>query len=227
MSPGELPDAPPPSEALLAAMGRVAPVRTRRPLRVFVSVVVASLACAAPWMLWFPPRKDLPFLPRLAWGALLLAWLAAFFGTMAAAIVPRRGAVLPDAPRAGRLAILAALGLIALGLVAAPSAPGHSLVLSGPHEQIAGIFRCMTFGVIVALSPLTVALVASRRVLFAGSTRVMAAAGAAAGALGGLVLHVLCPVGGSLHVGFGHGGAIAVAALVGAGVGAIAGRLTS
>jgi hypothetical protein len=227
MSAGELPDPPPPSEALLAAMGRLAPVRTRRPLRTFAVVAAASLAYAALWLVWFPPRKDLPFLPHVAWGALLLACLAAFVGTMAAAIVPRRGSVLPDAPRAGRFAILAALGLIALGLVAAPSAPGHSLIPVGPHEQMAGIFRCMTFGLMVALLPLTFALVASRRVLLVGSTRLMAAAGAAAGALGGLVLHVLCPVGGALHIGFGHGGAVAAAALIGAGIGAIADRLTS
>jgi hypothetical protein len=227
MSPTDLPDPPPPSEALLAAMGRVTPVRTRRPMRRFALVAAASLAYTALWLVWFPPRKDLPFLPRFVWGAELLVWLAAFVGTMAAAIVPRRGAVLPDAPRAGRFAALAALALIALGLVAAPSAAGHTLFFNEPHEQVAGIFRCMTFGLFVALVPLTFALVASRRVLLVGSTRVMAAAGAAGGALGGLVLHVLCPVGGALHVGFGHGGAVMVAAALGAGIGAIADRLKS
>jgi hypothetical protein len=227
MSPSDLPDPPPPSEALLAAMGRVAPVRTRRPLRAFAVVAAASLAYTALWLLWFPPRQDLPFLPRLVWGAELVVWLAAFVGTMAAAIVPRRGAVLPDAPRAGRFALVGALGLIALGLVAAPGAPGHTLYVHGAQEQVGGILRCMTFGLMVALLPLTFALVALRRVLLVGSTRLMAAAGAAGGALGGLTLHVLCPVGGGLHVGFGHGGAVAVAALLGAGIGAIADRLTA
>jgi hypothetical protein len=121
--------------------------------------------------------------------------------------------------------VLAALALIALGLVAAPGAPGHTLVVHDAHEEAAGILRCMTFGLMVALLPLTFALVALHRVLLVGSTRLMAAAGAAGGALGGLTLHVLCPVGGGLHVGLGHGGAVAVAALLGAGIGAIADRL--
>jgi hypothetical protein len=170
---------------------------------------------------------DLPFLPRFVWGAELIAWLAAFAGVLAIAIVPRRRAVLPDAPRAGRLAVLAALALIALGLVAAPDAPGHTLHFDGAREQVGGVLRCMTFGLMVALLPLTFALVSLRRVLVVGAARLVAAAGAAAGALGGLTLHVLCPVGGGLHVGCGHGGAVAAAALVGALLGAVADRLRS
>jgi hypothetical protein len=223
----DLPDPPPPSEALLAAMGKVAPVRTRRPLRTFAIVATASLAYVALWLVWFPLRKDLPFLPRATFAAEILVGLAAFVATLAAAIVPRRRAVLPDAPRAGRFAILAALGLIAVGLIAAPGAAGHTLFLEGARETAGGIVRCMTFGLLVAILPLTFALVALRRVLLVGSGRLLAAAGAAGGALGGVVLNLLCPVGGALHVGLGHGGAVLLAVLFGALIGLVADRLVT
>jgi hypothetical protein len=45
-------DPPPPSEALLAAVGRAAPVRTRRPLRALALVAASSLAYTALWLAW-------------------------------------------------------------------------------------------------------------------------------------------------------------------------------
>jgi len=221
---GTLPAPPAPSPALLEAMARVTPVRLRRPGRAFAFVAAASAAFAGAWLAAFPARPDLPFLPRLWFGALALGWFAAFLGPLAAAMIPRRGAVLPDAPRAGRLAAAAVLVLLFAGFALTPSAPGHTIFFEGARAQVAGVLRCMTFALLIALVPLLFGIVALRRVLLVGSARVTAAVGAAGGALGGLVLHLLCPAGGAVHVGLGHGGGVAVAALLGAGIGALLDR---
>ena len=47
-----------------------------------------------------------------------------------------------------------------------------------------------------------------------GSRRTAAALGAAAGGLGGFVLHLHCPIADRVHVGVVHGGVVAIAAVL-------------
>jgi hypothetical protein len=215
---------PPPSPELMAALARVRPVRTRRPARAFAWAAAGSLAWAALWLALSPHRRDLPFLPRMWFGAVALVWCVAFVTPLAVALLPRPRAVLPDGARATRLAAAAVVTLILLSFVLPCAAPPHTVVLVGVRAQAAGIARCMTFALFVALVPLALGLLVMRRLLLVGSARLTAALGAAGGALGGLVLHVRCAVGAGLHVGLGHAGGMALATLVGAALGLLLDR---
>jgi hypothetical protein len=215
---------PPPSAELMTAIAEVRPVRTRRPARAFAWVAAGSLAYAALLLTLLPHRRDLPFLPRVWFVAIALFWCVAFVTPLAAALLPRPRAVLPDGARAVRLAVAAVVTLLLISCVLTRAAPPYTVVLAGARAQAAGVARCMTFALFVALVPLALGLVAMRRLLLVGSARLTAALGAAGGALGGLVLHVRCAVGGGLHVGLGHAGGMALAALVGAALGLLLDR---
>src|SRR5687767_7575574 len=107
---------PAPAADLLAAIGDLRPVSTRRPARTVallgLAVAVAILVC----LLIRPVRRDLPALP-VGWvAAVALAWVVALAMTLLAAARPRRGEVLPDTARAGRTAAAAAAALVLLGL---------------------------------------------------------------------------------------------------------------
>src|SRR5262249_47264388 len=156
-------------------------------------------------------RPDLAYLPTAWLIAVGGAWLSGFLVPIGFALLPRRGAVLPDGARAAASAIVVAVGLMALGAVFPREAPGHSVTLPLPI----GIRNCGLFALIFSIIPVTVGLIASRRALPVGAWRVGAALGAASGALAGLNLHLLCPVGGASHLALAHGGAVAICALVG------------
>jgi Negative regulator of sigma F len=205
-------NAPPPSAKLLDAVASMQPVRTRSPLRT-VAVVVAlwSVYGAIP-LVAFRLRPDLPFLPRWWVIVVALAWWAGFMGPLVLALLPRRRQVLPDGDRALAAALAAAVALISLGVLFTRDAPGHSL--SFPLHL--GMRNCLTFAVIASILPVTIGFVASRRVVTVGTWRIGAAFGAASGALAGLILHLLCPVGGAAHAALAHGGALVVCGLLGA-----------
>jgi hypothetical protein len=216
--------APRPSAALLAAVSGGGAVRTRRPGRALAAVALVAVAWAALFLAFVPMRRDLPFLPHASWVLLAFVWTAGVAAPLAAALLPRRRQVLPDGARAAAVALAATVVLVAIGLALPPSAPGHTIVPVDAASTAHSIVHCLRFGMLVALAPLVAGLVALRRLVPVAGARLLAAVGAAAGALGGLVLHVLCPLGGPWHVGFGHGGAVAVAAALGAGLGALLGR---
>jgi hypothetical protein len=67
----------------------------------------------------------------------------------------------------------------------------------------------------MALPCLLVGLLVLRRLAPVGGARLGLALGAAGGALGGLVLHFICPIATAGHVVLGHVGGMAVAALLG------------
>jgi hypothetical protein len=219
--------APPPSAQLLAAVAGARPVRTRRPGRAFawaagIAVMVAALPLAR-----VPMRADWPHLPRLWWGAVALLWLAGFVVPLACAVLPRRDAVLPAGGRAALAAWTAVFGLLLVGFALTPDAPPYTLVPVGARAIDISITRCFVFGVVLALVPLVAGLVAVRKVLLVAGSAILAAIGAAAGALSGLVLHVLCPVGGGWHVGVGHAGIVVAMALLGATIGVAVDRRPS
>ncbi len=217
----EQPPVPPPSPALAEAMRGLKPVATRRPLRSFAIAAARSLAWAAASLMVFPIRRDWPFLPRAWWFAAALVWLAGFVGTLGAALVPRRGSVVPDLARAGRFAAAAALGLIVFGLAATQNAPGHTLIPTGAASSARWAAHCLATSLVLAAPPFLLGAWLLRRVVLIGAWRAGAAVGAAAGALGGLTLHLVCPVGGGVHVGLGHGGGVLAFALIGAALGAL------
>jgi len=201
-------NAPPPSDQLLGAISGMRPVRTRVPARSLAILLAIWAAYGAIPLMAFRVRPDLPFLPAW-WVAMVgLAWCAGFMTAVAMAVLPRRGQVLPDGNRA-LMTALAIAGILIAGSALLPAeAPGHSISL----PLLMGMRNCMTFAVIASIVPVAIGLIALRKVLYVGSWRVGAAIGAGAGALSGLILHLLCPVASAAHVSIAHGGAVLLCA---------------
>jgi hypothetical protein len=139
------------------------------------------------------------------------AWLLGFVIPVYLATVPAPGSVLPRWKLAGASALVASLTFIALGLSLHPSGP--SSVQLG-WERFGRGYGCLEFGLASALVPVVVGAIFLRRALPVGSRWVAAALGAGGGSLGGLVLHLHCPVTDPLHVGLMHGGVVGLAALL-------------
>lgn len=218
------PTPPPISPTLRAIVAGARPVRTRRPMRTFALLAGASLAYLVLWLTRLHHRRDLGYLPLAWWGALALVWLGGFLLPLGLAVVPRRGAVLPDGGRAGSVAIGTAAVLFAIAFLLTPAAPPHTLIPIGPAATSWAIRHCMSLGVVVSLGPILAGLFVLRPLLIVGGARLMGAVGAAAGALSGLMLHVICPIGGGMHVGFGHAGVVVASGLIGALLGFGVGR---
>src|SRR6185369_15954748 len=102
LPPGEL-QAPAPSNALLNAVQGMKPVRTRTRFGAIAAVALLGLIWPAVVLTHHAYRPDLGALP-LGWviGAAAL-WGAAFVLSLTAALVPRRGDVLPAPGRASRV----------------------------------------------------------------------------------------------------------------------------
>lgn len=213
------PPVPPPmSHALEAELAHLAPVATRRPLRQLALLVVVSLIFGAGLLVWFAMRPDLHELPMGWLFGVGLAWLLGFLVPVTLATVPARGSMMPRWRLAGIASVVASIAMIGLGLVLHPGAvevPGWSGVVHG--------LGCLAAGLETAIVPIVVGTIVLRRALPVGSRWVAAGLGAGGGSLGGLVLHLHCPVASALHVGLVHGGVIVVAALLAA---ALAPRVT-
>ena len=204
--------APPPSSKLLEAVSGMRPVRTRVPARSLALLLGVWMAYGAIPLVAFRLRPDLPFLP--AWWVAIVgsAWCMGFVAAAAAAVLPRRGQVVPDGNRALTTALVVG-GFLIVGSALLPGeAPGHSLSL----PLLIGMRNCMSFAVIASILPVAIGLVMLRKVVVVGSWRVGAAIGAGAGALAGLILHLLCPVSSAAHVSVAHGGAVLLCALLAA-----------
>ena len=212
MAEEDRPPIPPASGALLEAVRTMRPVRTRVPRRALLLVLGVGLVWPVAAVI-HRTRADLSFLP-LAWVvAMALAWAAGVVAPLVAALIPRRGEVLPDGARAGRVAAVCASLLVLLGLVATVDAPGKTTL---PASFASGWWHCASFGLKIAAPVLMVSALVLRRLHPVGSWRVAAALGAAGGALGGLTLHFICGYGGGLHVGLAHAGAVVLGAAIGA-----------
>jgi hypothetical protein len=203
--------APPPAPALLAAVGHMRPVRTRVPRRTLLVLLAVGLVWPVAAVVR-QTREDLPFLP-VAWVVVMaLAWTVGVLLPLGSAVLPRRGEVLPDTARAGRVAAICAAMLMLLGLLATVDAPQTTI----PESFSRAWWHCASLGLRIAAPVLLVSAVVLRRLHPVGSWRVAAALGAAGGALGGLTLHFICGYGGGLHVGLAHAGGMALAAVLGA-----------
>jgi hypothetical protein len=216
------PAAPSPAAALEAALADLRPVAPRRPRRDLLGVTAASLIYAAGLVGVLSIRRDLLGVP-VAWlvgfGA---AWLAAFLGLAALALVPRRGAVMSRGPLAAGAAALVALGFVAAGLLLEPAAGAGTvrLDLARLHEG----HTCLELGLATAIVPIVLGALLLRGALPVGARATAAALGAAGGSLGGLVLHLHCHIADRWHLGLVHGGVVVASALLAA---ALVPRVTS
>jgi len=208
---------PPASPALLASLDDMKPVRTRVPLRTLLVVLAAGCVYPVAALAIYPLRRDLSALPVLWLLAVALVWLAGFTIPLVLAFLPRRHQVLPDAPRAARVAVLAALTLVLTGLLFTVDAPGITIL---PKTRWAGFlplwWHCVSFSLKATIPMLVAASIALRRMTVVNLSYLGAPIGAVGGALSGLALHGLCPYGGAAHVGLAHGGGVVIGAVLGA-----------
>jgi len=213
---GALPDAaPPPGAALEAALGAIKPVSTRRPWRDLALVSAASLIYGGGLVAVLNLRRDMHELPKMWIAGAALAWALGFVVPLYLAIVPRPGAVLPRWRLAGFAAGTCAAAFMLLGLLVHPHGPSSTLLtLSQFHRG----HPCMEIGLLTALVPVALGALVLRGALPVGARWAAAALGAAGGSLGGLVLHLHCPIADPLHLGLVHGGVVLVAALLGAAI---------
>jgi len=211
----ELPEPPPPSEELTAMIAKCAPVPLRRPGRELaialgLFAIWAALLCAALGL-----RADLPALPLVRYLVGGLAWCAVVGLGVRIALAPAPGQVLPSLSIARLAAAFLPLGAAIAAVLLLVEAPSHAVQLEGP-AALAKIVHCLSLGLGTAIVPLGWTVLRSRSRLLVGTAWTGAVLGVGAGALGALVLHVVCPVGGALHLVVGHVGSLVAGALLGA-----------
>jgi hypothetical protein len=207
---------PPPGAALEAAIGGMKAVPTRVPGRAVALVIAAAAIFPLVSILRTGLRPDLAALPPGWVAAMGLAWAVAFVAVLLAALLPRRGEVLPDVSRATRFASIAGIGLVLLGLFATVDAPGVTQLPATTWSAFGHYWWHCTLASLKVIGPvLVVGAVMLRRLFPVGGLKAAAAIGAAGGAASGLILHFICPIGGALHVGLAHAGGVAVGALLG------------
>jgi hypothetical protein len=215
--PGGFDPPPPPSPDLLETVDGMKPVRTRTRFGAFALVALIGLIWPVIALGHLPLRRDLEALP--AWWVITAAalWAMSFVLSLAAALVPRRGDVLPAPGRASRVSGTAMAVLLLFALVATAQAPGVS---ARPEDLHFTLFRscvhCIRFVFQISAAFLVIGLLALRRLVPVGGPRIGMALGAAGGAMGGLVLHFICPIAGTAHVVLAHVGGMVLAAAAGA-----------
>jgi len=209
--PGEFTAAPPPAAELLNTVAGMKPVRTRTRFGAFALVALIGLVWPVVALAHLPLRRDLAALPT--WWVITAAtlWGVSFVLSLAAALVPGRGDVLPAPGRASRISGTAMAVLLMFALVASAQAPGLSV---RPEDLHWSLFRscvhCVSFVFEISAAFLLIGLLAL------GGSRIGMALGAAGGAMGGLVLHFICPIAGTAHVVLAHVGGMVLAAAAGA-----------
>jgi hypothetical protein len=216
LPPGRM-DAPPPSPELLKAIQQMQPVRTRARFGALALVALVGLLLPIGVLARGVYRADLGALP-LGWVIAAAAlWGTAFVVSLATALVPLRGDVLPAPGSASRVAGVALAGLLVFTLVATVQVPGVSVRPEDHHlTLLQSCVHCATFVLEVAVPFLVAGLFALRRLAPVGRTRLGMALGAAGGAMGGFVLHFICPYAQTAHVVLGHVGGTILAAAAGA-----------
>lgn len=209
------PAAPPLSAALEAELGQLAPVATRRPVRQLALLIAASLIYGAGFVAMLAMRRDVRELPMGWLAGVGVMWLAGFVVPVYLATVPRPGAVAPRWRLAGVASVIAAVGFVGLGLVLHPSGPSSAQL---GWAQFTRGHGCLELGLLTSIVPVVLGAIFLRGALPVGSRWAAAALGAGGGSLGGLMLHLHCPVTDGLHVGLVHGGVVGVAALLAAAI---------
>jgi hypothetical protein len=75
---------------------------------------------------------------------------------------------------------------------------------------------CLGLGTLTAVVPVVLGALFLRGAVPVGGRWAAAALGAAGGSLGGLMLHFHCPIANSWHLALGHGGVVAISAVLAA-----------
>ena len=203
------PAAPPISALLEAELGSLAPVATRRPLRHFGMFVVGSLVYAGLLLGVLSLRADLGELSRLWLMAAGSAWFLGFGLATYFALVPKAGAMTPRWRAAIVTTAITSVAFVVLGLGVHPDG-AHSLHYGMPH-LLRG-HGCLWIGLATSVVPVVLGAIFLRGAVPVFSRWVAAAIGAAGGCLGGLLLHMHCPIADGPHIGIIHGGVVIVAA---------------
>lgn len=215
----ELAAMPPPtppglSPELEAELGRLAPVKTRRPLRQLAVLVGVSLVYASGLVLALTTRGDMYELPMGWLAGTALGWLFGFLIPSYLALVPRPGSVTPRWRVAAISVAITSVSFVLFGLSVHPSGPSSE---HGSEHFLHGQ-ACLELGLATALVPVVIGAIFLRGALPIGSRWIAAALGAGGGCLGGLVLHLHCNIADGLHLGLVHGGVVIVAALLSAAI---------
>lgn len=204
---------PPIGDALEAELGKLAPVAPRNPRKDFAKVACLSLGYGAVLVALLTIRRDLHGLPvwwLVTYGA---AWLSGFIGLAYLAVVPRAGSVMPRWRPVAIGAVLVSLGFVGTGMIMHPSGPeSRQLTLATIHHG----HGCLELGLVTALVPALLGAIVLRGAIPVASRWIAAGLGAAGGSLGGLVLHLHCPITDAWHVGLVHGGVVGIAAMLSA-----------
>ena len=153
------------SPALSQALVGLRPVRTRRPLRTFVSVATLSLGYAIALLACrFPPRLSPNGFPPLANVLYVAACLATFLVLAGCAMLPARGQVLSSGIAVGRRAAVGIGALVALNVVVAmsmvPDVADIAIVAeagsAGSWEALcASAPPCLMIGLTIVIVPVT------------------------------------------------------------------------
>jgi negative regulator of sigma F NrsF-like protein len=210
----DAPPRPPPLPAELEAeLATLAPAPPRRPHRQLAIVAAASLVYAGALLGVLTLRADLGELP-VAWIAGAgLAWAVGFVVPAYLALVPRAGTMTSRWQLAAVAVGITAVAYVVLGYHVHPSGP--SSLDYGAEHFMRGHW-CMWLGLATAFVPVVLGAIFLRGALPVGSRWIAAGLGAAGGCLGGLLLHMHCRIADGYHIGFIHGGVVAVAALLSA-----------
>ncbi len=208
-----LPSAPALSAALEAELAALAPVATRRPLRQLAILFGISIVYGAALLAVLTLRRDLDELPMCWLAAAGGAWLFGFIVPAYLALVPRAGTMTPRWPWAAGAAIASSIAFVALGILVHPHGAAS---LAYGWERFPHGHTCLELGLLTALVPVVAGAIFLRGALPVGSRWIAACLGAAGGCLGGLVLHLHCPIADWQHVALVHGGVVGVSALLAA-----------
>jgi hypothetical protein len=208
--------APPMSPELEAELGKLAPVKTRRPLYQLAVLAGVSLIYGASLLFFLTMRKDMDELPMYWLAAVAVGWLLGFLFPAYLALVPRKGTMAPRLRLAAIAVVIACAGFVTLGLLVHPMSP--TLSVQYGWERFGRGHTCLEIGIASALVPVVVGAIFLRGALPVGSRWVAAALGAGGGCLGGLVLHLHCNIADGIHVGLIHGGVVVVSALLSAAI---------
>jgi hypothetical protein len=211
---GELPPLP---DELEKDLEDLPPVEPRSPLRQLAFYLLISLAVCALLVAALKVRRDLAQLPT-TWLLLYVgAWLAAFCGLSYFALVPRGGAISPRARLVGVAAIVVSGLFVIGGLIFSRHVPGLSTMTpETPAAFVSYGHACLRWGLITAIAPIGIGAMFLRGAVPAGARWVAAGLGAAGGALGGMMLHLHCPISDKWHLGLVHGGVVVIAAALAA-----------
>jgi hypothetical protein len=208
---------PAPSPDLLRAVEGMKPVRTRTRFGILFLFAILVLVLPLSALRVGQLRRDLHGLPITWLVAAALLWGFAAALSMVAALVPRRGDVLPTPSRASRVSAVAMAAVALFALLATVDVPGLSML---PAERgwtpLRACLHCLSLVMLVAAPPLLAAAVAMQRLFPVGAARVGMALGVAGGATGGLLLVFICPFASTEHVVLGHVGGMVLASIAGA-----------